>query len=122
MTRPCFIVDGKFQQALSRFNNKNEVDVAGSQRSAFEKGVNTLYCNATPIAGRTSLPREVAQSSIQALVEAIGDLTNIGMTLNLNFGFMQMQVDNKNMNYKYAPIFVEKTAKPNFSSSVGADH
>jgi CCDC81 eukaryotic HU domain 2 len=104
---------------LSRFKNINEVDVAGSQRSAFEKGVNTMYCNATPIAGRTSIQREVAQSAIQAIFDAVADLANIGMTLFLDFDFMQMKVDNKNMNYKYSPLFVERTAsKPNFSNSV----
>lgn len=116
--RPCFIVDGKFQQSLSRFNNKNEVDVAGSQSSAFQKGVNMLYCNATPIAGRTSLPREIAQSSIQAIFEAVADLTKTGMTLILDFGFIQIRVDNKNMSYKYAPGFVERVSKPNFSNTI----
>lgn len=120
--RPCFIVDGSLQQALSRFHNKNEVEVAGSQRSAFEKGVNILYCNATPIAGRTSLPREVAESSIQSLFAAVADLTQTGMTLNLNFGFAQVRIDNKTMTYKYSPSFLERTSKPTFSNCVPPRH
>lgn len=114
--RPCFVVDGKFRNALSRFMNKNEVDVPGSQATAYEKGVNILYCNATPIAGRCSLPKELAQSIITALFDAVADIAQTGMTLNLDFGFAQVRVDNKNMTYKYSPVFVSRTSTPAFSN------
>lgn len=86
--RPCFIVDGKFKQSLTRFNNKTEVDVPASQSSSYEKGVNVIYCNPTPIANKTSLPRDVAQSAIEAIFTAVSDLTKTGMTLQLDFGFL----------------------------------
>lgn len=116
--RPCFIPDNPFQTALTRFNNKSEVDVAGSQSSAFQKGVNVLYCNPTPIAGRTSLSRDVVQSSLIVIFQAIIDLTKSGMGMNLDFGLLQMNIENKNMNYKYSPAFTEKTSRPNFSDCV----
>lgn len=119
--RPCFLVDGKFKAALTRFANKDEIDAPKSQSNVFQKGFNMLYCNAGPIASACYLSREATQSALQAVVQAIVDLTRLGYDLNLDFGFSMLSVRNKNLSVKFSPNFVASLNKPNFEEKVNID-
>jgi hypothetical protein len=112
------LVDGKFKSALSRYNNKDQIDAPMSQTNVFQKGFNMMYCNAGPIASACYLSRVATQSAMEALVTAIGDLTTLGYDLNLDFGFAALWVRNKNLKMSFDPTFVQRLNQPKFEDKV----
>jgi len=76
--RPCFVVDPKLKYMLSRYPNKEELSCPKSQNSIYQKGFGMIFCNPTPIAAASYLGKEAVTSAIQAFVEAVANLTQLG--------------------------------------------
>eukprot|EP00331_Platyophrya_macrostoma_P030095 CAMPEP_0176437154 /NCGR_PEP_ID=MMETSP0127-20121128/18436_1 /TAXON_ID=938130 /ORGANISM="Platyophrya macrostoma, Strain WH" /LENGTH=269 /DNA_ID=CAMNT_0017820693 /DNA_START=24 /DNA_END=833 /DNA_ORIENTATION=+ len=105
--RPCFLVDSKLRYILSRFPGKQEIDFAKSQHSVFQQGFGMIFCNPVPIANATYLAKEVVASILDAFVQAVNDLTQLGYDLRLNFDFCKVHINDRNLSYKYDQSFVE---------------
>lgn len=127
--RPCFLVEKKFGDSLARFANKSQVDAPNSQTSVFQKGYNMLYCNAGPIASACSLDRESTQSALDAIIQAIIDLTNLsisfmlkilGFDLDLDFGVAKLTIRNKDLKTTFSQNFVSQLNTPDFEDNVCA--
>lgn len=116
--RPCFLVDKKFGTALSRFANKSQVDCPKSQSNIFQQGFNMLYCNAGPIASSCSLDREATQSAMNALIQGIIDLTNLGFDLSLDFGVALFRINNKNLKISFKQAFIQQVESVAFDKNM----
>ncbi len=73
--RPVFVVDPKLKAFLTRFPEKDQLEKPKSQASVYQKGFNTIYCNPVPIAAACFLGKDVVESALQALFNAVADLT-----------------------------------------------
>jgi nucleoid DNA-binding protein len=116
--RPCFVVDSKFKYMLSRYPGKEELSNPKSQNSIYQQGFGMVFCNPTPIAAACYLGKETVQAAINAFVEAVGNLTQLGYNLDINFGFARVSINNKNLTYKYVTDFSRTMNKSSFESKI----
>jgi len=116
--RPCFVVDSKLKYYLSRFPNKEEITVPKSQNTVYQQGFGMIFCNAGPIAAASYLGKEVVTSAIQAFVEAVGNLTQLGHSLDINFGFCRVKIVNRNLSYNYLKNFAQGLNQTSFESKL----
>lgn len=114
--RPCFLVGGRFERALQRFPNKEEVSMPKSQHSVYQKGFAMTYCNPGPIADVCQLTTHDTKSILNALFTCIDDLTELGHNLDLDFEFCKIRVRNKNMTYTFTETFSSTLNKPSFEN------
>lgn len=84
-----------------------------------------IYCNGGPIASQCYLSREATQSGMNAIVQAITDLTTLGnfdlikgFDLRLDFGFSVLRVNNKNLKVSFDPAFAQSLNRPEFEDKV----
>jgi len=116
--RPCFVVDSKLKYLLSRFPNKEEVTVTKSQNTVYQQGFGMIFCNAGPIAAASYLGKEVVTSAINAFVEAVCNLTQLGHSMDINFGFCRVKIVNRNLTYSYIKDFASGLNQTSFESKL----
>jgi len=116
--RPCFAVDSKLRYLLTRYNNKEELISTKSQNSIYQQGFGMVFCNAGPIAAGAYLGKEAVQSAIQAFVEAVANLTQLGHNLDIDFGFCKVKISNKNLSYTYKQDFSYGLNSTGFESKI----
>lgn len=116
--RPCFVVDSKLKYLLSRFANKEELSSAKSQNSIYQQGFGMVFCNPAPIAAASYLGKEAVASAIQAFVEAVGNLAQLGYNLDIDFGFCRVKVNNKSLTYAFKQDFVSSLNLTSFESKI----
>jgi len=116
--RPCFIVDSKMKYLLSRYPNKEEISFAKSQNTVYQQGFGMVFCNATPIAASCYLGKEVVTSAINAFIEAVANLTQLGHNLDIDFGFARVKINNKNLSYTYQQNFSGSLNSTAFESKI----
>jgi len=116
--RPCFAVDSKLKYFLSRFANKEELIAPKSQNSIYQQGFGMVFCNPAPIAAACYLGKEVVASAIQAFIEAVGNLTQLGYNLDIDFGFCKLKINNRNLSYNYKQDFSYTLNKTGFESKL----
>lgn len=73
--RPVFVVDPKLKAVLARFPGKDELEKPKSQASVYQQGFQTIYCNPVPIAAACFIGKEVVESALTAIFNAVVDLT-----------------------------------------------
>ena len=76
--RPVFVVDPKLKSFLARYPGKEELEKPKSQASVYQKGFGTIYCNPVPIAAACFLGKDVVESTLNAVFNAVADLTKYG--------------------------------------------
>jgi len=116
--RPCFVVDSKLRYLLSRFPNKEEITVPKSQNTVYQQGFGMIFCNPGPIAAASYLGKEVVTSGIQAFIEAVANLTQLGHSLNIDFGFCNVKIVNRNLTYSYRKTFGSELNQTSFESKL----
>jgi nucleoid DNA-binding protein len=116
--RPCFIVDSKMKYLLTRYPNKEEISFSKSQNSVYQQGFGMVFCNATPIAAGCYLGKEVVTSAIQAFVEAVANLTQLGYNLDIDFGFGKVKINNKNLTCTFKQEFSGTLNQVGFESKI----
>jgi len=116
--RPCFAVDSKMKYLLTRYPNKEEISFSKSQNSVYQQGFGMVFCNAVPIAASCYLGKEVVTSAIQAFVEAVSNLTQLGHNLDIDFGFAKVRINNKNLTYTYQQDFADSLNQTSFESKI----
>jgi len=116
--RPCFVVDSKLRYLLSRFPNKEEITVPKSQNTVYQQGFGMIFCNPGPIAAASYLGKEVVTSAIQAFIEAVANLTQLGHSLDINFGFCSVKIVNRNLTYSYVKNFSHGLNQTSFESKL----
>ena len=79
---PVFVVDQKLKTYLARYPGKDQLEKPKSQASVYQKGFNTIYCNPVPIAAACFVGKEVVESTLNAIFNAVADLTKYGMKAN----------------------------------------
>jgi hypothetical protein len=75
--RPCFVIDPVLKKYLRRYNDKEEITPAGSQKSIFQKGFKMIYANPVPIAAGCQMGVDVVKGTLDIIFKAIEDLINI---------------------------------------------
>lgn len=73
--RPVFVVDQKIKPFLTRYPGKDELEKPKSQASVYQQGFQTVYCNPVPIAAACFLGKDVVDSALTAIFNAVGELT-----------------------------------------------
>jgi len=116
--RPCFVVDTKLKYMLSRYPGKEEISAAKSQNSIYQQGFGMIFCNSAPISTAAYLGKEVVTSAIQAFVEAVANLTQLGHNLNIDFGFCRVTITNRNLSYSYKQDFSQTLNQTSFESKI----
>jgi len=116
--RPCFVVDSKLKYLLSRFPNKEEITVPKSQNTVYQQGFGMIFCNAGPIAAASYLGKEVVTSAIQAFIEAVANLTQLGHSIDIDFGFCRVKITNRNLTYAYLKSFGQGLNQTSFESKL----
>lgn len=116
--RPCFVVDSKLKYLLSRFPNKEEITVPKSQNTVYQQGFGMIFCNPGPIAAASYLGKEVVTSAINAFIEAVANLTQLGHSLDINFGFCRVKIVNRNLTYSYVKNFNHELNQTSFESKL----
>jgi len=116
--RPCFVADSKLKYLLSRFPNKEEITVPKSQHSIYQQGFGMVFCNPVPVAAACYLGKEVVASAIQAFIEAVGNLTQLGYNLDIDFGFCKVKINNRNLSYNYKTDFNQGLNQTSFESKI----
>lgn len=116
--KACFIIDNHLKNILSRDVCKQQVEVSGAQKSIFDQGYKTAYCNYSTIASKCYMTQKLVTSSLNNLFKAIYDLTNNGEHLELDFKVCKITINNKILKYNYCPGFLsqiknKKTAESN---------
>lgn len=99
---------------MSRYHGKEEIDSAKSQHSIYQKGFGMIFCNPGPISASCYLGKEVVQSALNAFVNAICDLTQLGYSMNINFGFCVVKVVDRSLTFRFDHQFVEELNSSNF--------
>jgi nucleoid DNA-binding protein len=116
--RPCFVADSKLKYFLSRFANKEEISAPKSQNSIYQQGFGMVFCNPGPIAAASYLGKETVAAAIQAFIEAVGNLTQLGYSLDIDFGFCKVKINNRNLSYNYKQDFSTTLNKTAFESKL----
>jgi len=116
--RPCFVVDSKLRYLLSRFPNKEEITVPKSQNTVYQQGFGMIFCNPGPIAAASYLGKEVVTSAINAFIEAVANLTQLGHSLDIDFGFCRVKIVNRNLTYSYGKNFSQGLNQTSFESKL----
>jgi len=116
--RPCLVVDSKLKYLLSRFANKEEISSTKSQNSIYQQGFGMAFCNPAPIAAASYLGKEAVASAIQAFVEAVGNLAQLGYNLDIDFGFCRIKIVNKSLTYNFKQDFVQSLNLTAFESKI----
>jgi len=116
--RPCFVADSKLKYFLSRFANKEEITCPKSQNSIYQQGFGMVFCNPCPIATASYLGKEAVSSAIQAFIEAVANLTQLGYNLDIDFGFCKVMINNRNLAYTYKQDFVQTLNMTSFESKI----
>jgi len=116
--RPCFVVDSKMKYLLTRYPNKEEISYSKSQNTVYQQGFGMVFCNAGPIAASCYLGKEVVTSAIQAFIEAVGNLTQLGYNLDIDFGFGKVKINNKNLSYSFNQSFAGSLNQSAFESKI----
>ncbi len=101
--RPCFMIDNKFKNLLTRFNNKEELNKPKSQSSIFQKGFQMSYCNPIPIAASCYLHKNVISDSLNSIFAAIYDLINLGKNITIKTGFCNIYFLDRSLKYSFSP-------------------
>lgn len=73
-----------------------------------------MFCNPGPIAASCYLSKDVVQSTHQAFIQAVCDLTRLGYNLSIGLGFIKFTVNNKDLKYSYSREFVNTLNNNNF--------
>lgn len=116
--RACFVVDSKLKYYLSRFPNKEELTNPKSQNTIYQQGFGMIFCNPAPIATACYLGKEVVSSAIQAFIEAVSNLTQLGYTLDIDFGFCKVKINNRNLSYNFKQSFGQVLNETSFESKI----
>jgi len=116
--RPCFVPDSKLKYLLSRYANKEELSMPKSQNSIYQQGFGMVFCNAAPIATASYLGKEAVTSAIQAFIEAVANLTQLGHNLDIDFGFCRVKINNRNLGYTYKQDFSRVLNETSFESKI----
>jgi len=116
--RPCFIVDSKLKYVLSRFPGKEEVTVPKSQNSIYQQGFGMVFCNPAPVAAASYLGKEAVNAAIQAFIEAVANLTQLGHNLDIDFGFCKVKIVNRSLSYSYRQDFSHSLNQTGFESKI----
>jgi len=116
--RPCFAVDSKLRYMLSRYPGKEEISAPKSQNSIYQQGFGMIFCNPAPIATASYLGKEVVSSAINAFIEAIANLTQLGHNLNIDFGFCKITIINRSLSYSYRQDFSQTLNQTSFESKI----
>jgi len=116
--RPCFVVDSKLKYMLSRYPGKEEITAPKSQNSIYQQGFGMVFCNAAPISTACYLGKEVVSSAIQAFIEAVANLTQLGYNLDIDFGFCKIKIVNRNLSYSYKQDFAQTLNQTSFESKI----
>ena len=107
--RPCFLVDPKISNILSRFNHKEEITKPNSQKSVYEKGFKMKYFNTVPVCAATFINKKVVEDGIKAIFNVIYDLISLERRLCIKTGFCNINFFDKNMNYSFSPEIINLT-------------
>jgi len=116
--RPCFAADSKLKYYLSRYANKEELITPKSQNSIYQQGFGMIFCNPAPIAAASYLGKEAVTSAIQAFIEAVTNLTQLGHNLDIDFGFCKIKINNRNLAYTYKQDFSSSLNQVSFESKI----
>jgi len=116
--RPCFIVDSKMKYLLTRYPNKEEISFSKSQNTVYQQGFGMVFCNAGPIAASCYLGKEVVTSALNAFIEAVANLTQLGYNLDIDFGFAKVKINNKNLTYNFNQNFSGSLNQTAFESKI----
>ena len=116
--RPCFVPDSKLKYLLTRYANKEELSMPKSQNSIYQQGFGMVFCNPAPIATASYLGKEAVTSGIQAFIEAVANLTQLGHNLNIDFGFCRVQINNRNLSYTYKQDLSRTLNATSFESKI----
>jgi D-mannonate dehydratase len=116
--RPCFIADSKLKYLLTRFANKEEITNPKSQNSIYQQGFGMVFCNPAPVAAAAYLGKETVSAAIQAFIEAVANLTQLGYNLDINFGFCRVKINNRNLSYTFKQDFSSSLNQTAFESKI----
>jgi len=89
-----------------------------SQNSIYQQGFGMVFCNPAPIATASYLGKEAVTSGIQAFIEAVANLTQLGHNLNIDFGFCRVQINNRNLSYTYKQDLSRTLNATSFESKI----
>lgn len=103
--RPCFVVDDFLRPHLVHYAGKEEIVPAKSQKSIYQQGFRTIFCNAVPIAAAALLGKEVVSDALNTLFLAFADLIKYNRDLNLNFGFARVSIVDRGLKVVFAKDF-----------------
>jgi len=117
--RPCFIVDPVLKRLLSRYNGKEEISPAGSQKSIFQQGFKMMYANPVPVANACQMGVDVVRSTLDIIYKAIEDLINIhDKDIQLQFGFACVQMRSKNLRVVFAEYLSRQVGDSGFETTM----
>jgi hypothetical protein len=117
--RPCFMVDPAIGTHLIRYNNKEEVTPAGSQKSVYQKGFRSIYCNPVPIASACQMGVDVVRDCLDTIWKAIEDLINIhDKDIALQLGFAVVIMRNKNLRVQFADYLTKDVTATEFETKM----
>ncbi|CAM6002425.1 unnamed protein product [Sphagnum balticum] len=67
-----------------------------------------IYCNPVPIAAACYLDKEVTEAILSSFAHAVGDLTELGKSLDFSIGVASIKIVNKHLTYSYSSNFAKQ--------------
>jgi hypothetical protein len=67
-----------------------------------------IYCNPVPIAASSSLDKDVTESILTAFARAIGDLAELGKSMDIVIGPCSIKIVNRHLTYTYNNNFANQ--------------
>jgi len=116
--KPRFVIDGDLQALTIRYHGKEQITPAKSQRSIFQKGFRTIYCNPVPIANACQMGKEVVESVLKTIFLAIKDMLKYDHNIMLQFGFCNISFVNKACKVTFAPYLVTEVKDKDFEHNM----
>jgi hypothetical protein len=77
-----------------------------------------IYCNPVPIAAACLLEKGVVADGLQAIFNAIIDLTKYGKDVSLAFGFAQLSIIDKSLKVVFKKDFAQSIQDKTFQNKV----
>lgn len=64
-----------------------------------------IYCNPVPIAASCELDKDVVESILLTFARAVGDLAELGKSMDIVIGPCTIKINNRHMTYTYGSNF-----------------
>jgi hypothetical protein len=77
-----------------------------------------IFCNPVPVAASCYLAKEVVASAIQAFVQAVCDLTQLGYYIVIDFSFVTLKIIEKTLAYTFKHDFTRTVNDTSFEHKV----